>query len=74
MKLHLLLGFAIGATINLVFQCTDTPAHLDLLELGSCAIVAALAGFTAALLQCPNTPLRCRPDAKIIITTTKLPS
>jgi hypothetical protein len=61
MKTHLILGFLIGAAINLAFQFTDPAAHLDLLELGACSTVAALAGFTAALVQRPTPVFHCRP-------------
>jgi hypothetical protein len=51
MKTHLLLGFLIGAAINLSFQYTDTTSRLDILELAVCATMAALAALTAALVQ-----------------------
>jgi len=54
MKTHFIIGFLIGAAINLAFQCTDTPARIDLLELVTCATVAALAALTTALLQRPT--------------------
>jgi hypothetical protein len=59
MKTHLLLGFLIGAAINLAFQYTDRSARLDLLELAACASVAALAAFTTALIQGPTSGLHC---------------
>jgi len=51
MKPHLISGLIIGATINVAFQLTDTAHTINLIELLVCALVAALAAFTAALVQ-----------------------
>src|SRR3954464_15958141 len=74
---HLLLGFLIGAAVNLAVQFAGLDSalhiphsafysHLDLLELAACASVASLAAFTTALLQRPTAPFhsgRLRPVA-----------
>jgi hypothetical protein len=58
MKIHLISGAAIGATINLAFQLTDPASNLNLIEVAMCAVLAALAAALASWFQ---QPPQCAP-------------
>ena len=73
MKTHFILGFLIGAAINLAFQYMDITSRLDLLELASCATVAACAALTAAFLQ-RTTSSRPHQRFKSILSPVKFVS